>query len=173
MLCEQHPIFKPTSGTRTMRTKIIAASFALLVLPCALSAQAQVVVGGSINIAGPGVFGRLELGGGEPPPAVVYAQPVLVAPPPPTYAPPPPVYLYVPLEHQRDWRHHCALYHACGVPVYFVREDWYHRAYEPRYQRREWQESHAQFRHEEHREGERREEHREGEHRDREERRDR
>ena len=155
-----------------MRTKIIAASFALLTIPCALSAHAQVVVGGSISVAGPGVFGRIELGGGEPPPAVVYQQPVLVAAPPPAYPAPAPVYLYVPPEHQRDWRRHCAYYHACGVPVFFVREDWYHRAYEPRYQRREWQESHAQFRHEERheerREGERREEHRE-----REERRDR
>ena len=145
----------------------IIASLALLALPFALPAQAGVDVGVSINLAAPGVFGRIELGGNEPPPQLVYAQPVLVAPP--AYAPPPPVYLYVPPDHQRDWRHHCREYNACGVPVYFVREDWYHRDYEPRYARREWQEGHGRHygeeRHEERREefrGDRREERGEG-----------
>jgi len=36
-----------------------------------------------------------------------------------------PVYLWVPPEHRRDWRHHCQRYGACGAPVYFVQDGWY------------------------------------------------
>jgi hypothetical protein len=35
--------------------------------------------------------------------------------------------------HVRDWRKHCAKYQACGQPVYFVQETWYHDVYLPRY----------------------------------------
>ena len=44
-----------------------------------------------------------------------------------------PIYLYVPEAHQRDWRHHCAAYGACGQPVYFVREQWVHDRYVQHY----------------------------------------
>jgi hypothetical protein len=35
------------------------------------------------------------------------------------------VYLWVPPGHRKNWRKHCGQYQACGVPVYFVRDDWY------------------------------------------------
>jgi hypothetical protein len=36
-----------------------------------------------------------------------------------------PVYMWVPYGHRKNWSKHCHKYHACGVPVYFVRHDWY------------------------------------------------
>ena len=41
-------------------------------------------------------------------------------------------YLRVPPGHEKHWSKHCAQYHACGRPVYFVREDWYQKEYVPR-----------------------------------------
>lgn len=35
----------------------------------------------------------------------------------------------IPPGHQKNWSKHCARYNACGVPVYFVREDWYQERY--------------------------------------------
>ncbi|MBW8891715.1 MAG: hypothetical protein JF617_05985 [Burkholderiales bacterium] len=40
-----------------------------------------------------------------------------------------PVYMRIPPGHQKHWDKHCAQYNACGVPVYFVREDWYQERY--------------------------------------------
>jgi hypothetical protein len=37
------------------------------------------------------------------------------------------------VDHQRDWRHHCGYYHACGQPVYFVKEEWVHDRYVQHY----------------------------------------
>ena len=76
----------------------------------------------------PGVYGRVNLGAGGPPP-VVYARPVTIEPASVEVAP---LYLHVPPEHARDWRHHCHEYHACNQPVYFVRS----REYDPDYRRR-------------------------------------
>jgi hypothetical protein len=39
--------------------------------------------------------------------------------------------MWVPPGHRRDWARHCAEYNACGVPVYFVRHDWYEREVGP------------------------------------------
>jgi len=36
-----------------------------------------------------------------------------------------PVYMWVPPGHRKHWSKHCHEYNACGVPVYFVRHDWY------------------------------------------------
>jgi hypothetical protein len=63
---------------------------------------------------------------------VVYAQPMIIAPTPVAIHQRP-IYLYVPEAHQRDWRHHCAAYGACGQPVYFVREQWVHDRYVQHY----------------------------------------
>jgi hypothetical protein len=99
-------------------------------LAAILPAHAQ--VGVSIEISQPGVAGRIDIGR-FPAPRVVLPQPVIIhpAPPSPRHAAPPPrpepVYLWVPPGHQRNWSRHCGRYHACGVPVYFVRDDWYHR----------------------------------------------
>jgi hypothetical protein len=90
------------------------------------AAVAQTNVGVSVSVHQPGVYGRIDIGN-LPPPPVVYAQPVIIARP--VHAPPP-VYLYVPPGHQKNWRKHCARYHACGQPVYFVRERWVEERYE-------------------------------------------
>ena len=83
-------------------------------------------VGVSINIAQPGMYGRIDIGNVAPPP-LVYAQPVVIQP---AYAvAPPPLYLHVPPGHERHWSRHCREYNACGVPVYFVRDDWYRAHY--------------------------------------------
>ena len=44
---------------------------------------------------------------------------------PPIGFPPQPVYMWVPPRHGKKWDRHCGRYNACGVPVYFVRDDWY------------------------------------------------
>ena len=54
-------------------------------------------------------------------------QPVVIAAPPVVVAQPvQPVYMWVPPGHRKHWSKHCHEYGACGVPVYFVRHDWYH-----------------------------------------------
>lgn len=96
---------------------------ALTMLPP--TAAAAVDVGVSITISEPGVYGRIDIGR-FPQPRVVVATPVIVAPPrvrPPH--PVAPVYLWVPPGHRKNWDRHCASYGACGVPVLFVRQDWY------------------------------------------------
>ncbi|MDD5273768.1 MAG: hypothetical protein PHU14_13745, partial [Methylovulum sp.] len=35
----------------------------------------------------------------------------------------------------RQWGRYCSWYNACNERVYFVRHDWYHREYAPRYQK--------------------------------------
>ncbi|MBI3153792.1 MAG: hypothetical protein HYZ20_00120 [Burkholderiales bacterium] len=89
------------------------------------AAGAEVDVGVSITISEPGIYGRIDIGR-FPQPRLVVATPVIVAPPrlrPPR--PPAPVYLWVPPGHRKHWDKHCASYGACGVPVLFVRDDWY------------------------------------------------
>src|ERR1700757_2091585 len=82
-------------------------------------------VGVSIQFSQPGVYGRVDLGQ-YPQPQLVVPQPILVAPPPPASPPPEPVYLWVPPGHRKHWEKHCHEYHACGRPVYFVDDKWYH-----------------------------------------------
>jgi len=101
------------------------AAVAALTLTGAVASQAaNVDVGVSIEVSQPGVFGRIDIGR-YPPPQVVVQRPVIVAPPRVVVAEPEPVYLWVPPGHRRDWRHYCGRYNACGVPVYFVRDEWY------------------------------------------------
>lgn len=80
-------------------------------------------VGVSIAISQPGVYGRIDIGR-YPRPVVVVPQPVIIAPQPVVVAPQP-VYMWVPREQRKNWNKHCRHYNACGVPVYFVRHDWY------------------------------------------------
>jgi hypothetical protein len=77
----------------------------------------------------PGVYGRVDLGN-RPPPPIVYEQPVIIERPPPRVFVPP-IYLHVPPGHAKNWRAHCAQYHACNRPVYFVKS----REYDPGYRR--------------------------------------
>jgi hypothetical protein len=91
-------------------------------------ALAQPSVGISIGINQPGVYGRIHIGD-LPGPALVLPQPVIIAPP--TFAVERrPIYMYVPPAHQRDWRHNCGRYNACGQPVYFVHDQWVRDRYE-------------------------------------------
>jgi hypothetical protein len=97
-------------------------------LAAGFASQAEAAdVGVSINFSQPGVYGRIDIGA-FPQPEVIVAQPVIIAPPPPRAVlgpAPEPVYMWVPPEHQRRWGYYCHQYHACGVPVYFVKHDWY------------------------------------------------
>ena len=85
-------------------------------------------VGVSVQISQPGVYGRIDIGR-FPQPQVVLAQPVLIVRPvmvhQPVVQPPQPVYMWVPPGHRQNWRKHCGKYNACGVPVYFVQDQWY------------------------------------------------
>ena len=98
------------------------------------SAQAPAQVGVSISVGDPNFYGRIDIGD-FPRPQLVYPQPVVIQPVPVgvVYEP---VYMRVPPDHARDWRHHCARYGACGRPVYFVQDRWYHDVYAPRYRER-------------------------------------
>jgi hypothetical protein len=99
---------------------ILAAAAALL----AGSARAT-DVGVSVQVGQPGFYGRIDIGNMARPP-VILAEPVWVQRRPVQVAP---VYMRVPPGHQKNWGKHCHRYNACGVPVYFVREDWYESRY--------------------------------------------
>jgi hypothetical protein len=104
---------------------------AALVLGTAFAGSAQAVdVGVSVEISQPGVYGRIDIGR-FPQPQVWVPQPVIITRPV-VVAPPQPVYMWVPPGHRKDWRKHCGKYNACGVPVYFVRDDWYDNNVHPR-----------------------------------------
>ncbi|HWH81139.1 MAG TPA: hypothetical protein VNU71_02770 [Burkholderiaceae bacterium] len=105
--------------------KILAV---MLVAGAVGSAVAQPSVGVSIGINQPGVYGRINIGD-VPRPALVLPQPVIIARPR-VAVQPEPVYLYVPDDHQRNWRRYCGRYNACGQPVYFVRDQWVRERYE-------------------------------------------
>lgn len=81
-------------------------------------------VGVSIQISEPGVYGRIDIGR-FPQPQVVVAQPILVQRPQVVVQRPEPVYMWVPPGHRKNWKRHCHDYSACGVPVYFVQDQWY------------------------------------------------
>jgi hypothetical protein len=117
-----------------------------LVLAAPLAATAQI----SVQISPPGVYGRVDIDG-LPQPRLILPQPVIIRPPPlprvdvaigqpPQPAPQPPrvvaqpqpIYMWVPPGHQRDWKKHCYRYNACGMPVYFVHNDWYQDHVHPR-----------------------------------------
>ena len=110
-------------------TVLAAALLAGTSLPAA-----AVDVGVSINFAQPGVYGRVDIGRFPAPvlvaPAPVIAPvPVVVGAPRPAVvvARPEPMYLWVPPGHRANWNRYCGQYHACGHPVYFVKDDWYHQ----------------------------------------------
>ena len=92
-------------------------------LAAAAGAAGATDVGVSVQISQPGVYGRIDIGR-FPQPQVIVAQPVLVAAPV-VVQPVQPVYVWVPQGHRKHWNKHCHEYNACGVPVYFVRHDWY------------------------------------------------
>lgn len=75
-------------------------------------------VGGQIV---PGVYGRIQIGSGMPPPPLIYAEPIIIQRPP-VAVQRAPIYMYVPPGHAKNWGKHCARYNACAQPVYFVQE---------------------------------------------------
>lgn len=100
---------------------LLAAVTTALVAAWSLPASAT-DVGVSISISQPGVYGRIDIGQ-FPQPVLWMPQPVIIARP--VVVAPQPVYMWVPPGHRKNWRKHCGAYGACGVPVYFVRDDWY------------------------------------------------
>ena len=122
--------------TESMKKFLMVA--ALLAAPAAFAGG----VGVSISLNQPGFFGQVALGN-VPAPQLIYARPVIAVPPPYAVTEPPPLYLHVPPGYEAHWRWHCAEYHACGRPVYFVRDRWYRNVYLPsrrRYEEREQRE---------------------------------
>lgn len=101
------------------------AAVVLLALAGVAGSAGAADVGVSVQISQPGVYGRIDIGR-FPQPRLVVAQPVIIAQPRVVYAQPvEPVYLWVPPGHRKHWGKHCGRYQACGVPVVFVRDDWY------------------------------------------------
>lgn len=102
--------------------KLFAPLAAATALVAAIASTPALAAGSiSIEIAQPGVYGRVVVGDVRP--TVVYHEPIIVAPA--RYAPVRrPIYLYVPPGHQRNWNKHCHRYEACGQPVYFVQDSW-------------------------------------------------
>lgn len=109
-----------------MKRLFFAAALAVAALP-AHAAD----VGVSISIGQPGFYGQLDIGGGYPPPRVLYREPMVVER---VSIHRPPVYLRVPPGHARNWSKHCREYNACGERVYFVNNNWYQNEYAPHYQ---------------------------------------
>ena len=86
-----------------------------------------VACAGAALADGVNVYGQIDIGG-YPNPPVVYQQPVVVTPSR-EYTNAPPVYMHVRPGHEKHWKEHCGEYHACGRPVYFVKDDWYNKEY--------------------------------------------
>ncbi len=86
-------------------------------------------VGVSVSIGQPGFYGRIDIGN-APQPEFVNAQPIVIQPVPRGRIVQP-IYLRVPPGHQKNWSKHCREYNACGQPVYFVKDKWYHDVYVP------------------------------------------
>lgn len=88
-------------------------------------------IGVSINIGQPGFYGQIDIGGGYPPPRILYREPRVIHPAT-VYRQP--IYMHVPPGHSRNWKKHCRQYNACGERVYFVNNNWYQTKYVPHYQ---------------------------------------
>ncbi len=112
--------------------KILFALTAGALAAAALSTQAA-EVGVSITVGQPGFYGRIDIGG-APPPVFINPAPVIIERAPVGVVVEP-MYLRVPPGHQKNWAKHCREYHACGHPVYFVKETWYNDVYVPHYRK--------------------------------------
>ncbi|MBB5205207.1 hypothetical protein HNQ51_002526 [Inhella inkyongensis] len=96
-----------------LRTSLLLAAL------CGSASAAD--IGVSIAVSQPGVYGRIDIGR-FPQPVLMQSSPVIIQPVRVRHEP---VYMRVPPGHQKKWSKHCHSYNACGVPVYFVQEDWY------------------------------------------------
>ena len=106
-----------------------------LVAALAAASAGAADVGVSVTVGEPGFYGTIDIGN-FPPPQVIHARPVIVQAAPAGVVLEP-LYLRVPPGHLRHWSRHCAEYHACDRPVYFVRDSWYEHTYVPAYRARE------------------------------------
>lgn len=112
-----------TPSPRRWRVLLAAAAGGLTTM---MAGAAQPQVGVSVEISQPGVYGRIDIGNRPQPPVVYAPQPVVIAPVRvEERRVVEPVYLWVPPGHRQNWGRYCREYRACGVPVYFVRDDWY------------------------------------------------
>ena len=110
-----------------MKGLLLALGLASLAICGAAHAQ----VAASISLGDPGFYGRVDIGD-APAPRFINRAPVVGIRVQGGELPPP-IYLHVRPGYERDWRHHCREYDACGQPVYFVRHDWYANTYVPHY----------------------------------------
>lgn len=101
-----------------MAGRVASLVLAVAAVAPAAAAYVNTTAGGQLR---PGVYGRIEIGKSAPPP-LIYPQPV-VASRAVLAKGTKPVYLYVPPGQVRKWGRHCGKYHACDLPVYFVRMD--------------------------------------------------
>lgn len=101
--------------------RFLFPAVAVLAMALAGSPAQATDIGVSVTVSQPGVYGRIDIG--PQPPAVIYPQPVIIGRP--VVAHVQPVYMWVPPGHSKNWGKHCHRYNACGVPVYFVRDDPY------------------------------------------------
>lgn len=113
---------------------------AVLVVIAAQAVAAD--VGVSIHIGQPGFYGQIDIGGGYPPPRILYREPVIIER---VTGQRPPVYLRVPPGHAKNWRKHCREYNACGERVYFVSDTWYQNEYIPYYQEHHGKGDHKKY----------------------------
>jgi hypothetical protein len=109
-----------------MKRLLFAATLTIATLP-AHAAD----VGISVSIGQPGFYGQIDIGGGYPPPRILYREPMVVER---VAMYRPPIYLRVPPGYARNWSTHCREYDACGERVYFVNNNWYQNEYVPHYQ---------------------------------------
>ena len=123
-----------------MKKKILIFAALLASGQCAFAGN----VGVSISLNQPGLFGQINIGN-VPAPELIFRTPMLVSPPPYSVGVPAAIYLHVPPGYERHWDRHCHEYHACGRPVYFVQDRWYHRVYVPA--RREYEQRERDRRH--------------------------
>lgn len=100
---------------------------------CAAAFPALAQTNVSISVGQPGFYGRINVGDFAPAPVLYAPQPVIIAPAPRYVAEP--VYLRVPPAHRLHWARYCGRYSACGMPVLFVRDEWYTGSYVPVYRR--------------------------------------
>ena len=106
--------------------KLLAAA-ALLAASTAPAFAAD--FGVTVGMGDSGYYGRIDIGN-YPPPVVVNTQPVIIQQQRTVVEP---IYVRVPEGHRKHWAQHCGAYNACGRPVYFVQDHWYHNTYRPRY----------------------------------------
>jgi len=108
--------------------RLLITGFLLASANTALAAD----VGVSISVGQPGFYGQIDIGDYPyPQPRVIYREPIIVhRQVMDVYEP---MYLRVPPGHYKNWRRYCGRYGACGRPVYFVQDRWYHDDFAPQY----------------------------------------